>query len=145
MLSIVGCNAPAPEVEVHQAEAIALHDSLVVIESQVRNALAQAATEAETRQLATSVLDSLDAIRADLDAWSSFVVEPSGDHDDTHEHDDSHDHDDAHDHDHTPAVDVTPQQMVELQQALLDGIVALQIRLNRLSLDAAPASPAGNL
>lgn len=135
VLSIVGCHDHDPEAEALQAEAIALHDSLVVIETQVRDALAQVATEAETRQLAPPVLDSLDAIRADLDTWSSYVVEPPGAHEDE-------DHD--HSHDHAPAADVTPQQMVELQQALLDGIEALQLRLERLDLDAMPATPEGN-
>ncbi len=134
VLSIVGCHDHDPETEALQAEAIALHDSLVVIETQVRDALAQAATEADTLQFATPVLDSLDAIRADLDTWSSYVVEPPGG--------DDHDHDHA--HDHAPAPDVTPQQMVELQQALLDGIEALQLRLERLNLDAMPATPEGN-
>ncbi len=134
VLSIVGCHAHDPETEALQAEAIALHDSLVVIETQVRDALAQA-TEADTLQLATPVLDSLDAIRADLDTWSSYVVEPPGAHEDE-------DHD--HSHDHAPAADVTPQQMVELQQALLDGIEALQVRLERLNLDAMPATSEGN-
>ena len=97
--------------------------------------MAQAATEADTLQFAPPVLDSLDAIRADLDTWSSYVVEPPGAHEDE-------DHD--HSHDHAPAADVTPQQMVELQQALLDGIEALQLRLERLNLDAMPATPEGN-
>ena len=135
VLSIVGCHAHDPETEALQAEAIALHDSLVVIETQVRDALAQAATEADTLQFAPPVLDSLDAIRADLDTWSSYVVEPP----DAHE-DEEHDHA----HDHAPAADVTPQQMVELQQALLDGIEALQVRLERLNLDAMPATSEGN-
>ena len=135
VLSIVGCHAHDPETEALQAEALALHDSLVVIETQVRDALAQAATEADTLQLATPVLDSLDAIRADLDTWSSYLVEPPGDHDE---------HDHNHSHDHAPAADVTPQQMVEVQQALLDGIEALQLRLERLNLDAMPATPEGN-
>ncbi|MEM1128801.1 MAG: hypothetical protein AAGI71_19310 [Bacteroidota bacterium] len=142
LLSIVGCHNHDPEAEALQAEAVALHDSLVVIENQVRDALAlmtlgATPLEADTLQPATPLLDSLDAIEADLATWSSYLVEPAGAHED---HDD-HDHD--HDHDHSPAPDVTPQQMVELQQALLDDIVALQGRLEQLNLDAVSATPAG--
>ena len=133
VLSIVGCHDHDPATEALQAEALALHDSLVVIETQVRDALAQVATEVDTRQFAPPILDSLDAIRADLDTWSSYVVEPPGDHDDHN-----------HTHDHAPAADVTPQQMVELQQALLDAIEALQLRLERLNLDAMPATTEGD-
>ena len=62
VLSIGGCHAHDPATQALQAEALALHDSLVVIETQVRESLAQAATEGDTLRLAPSIRDSLDAV-----------------------------------------------------------------------------------
>ena len=136
-LLTVGCHAHDPVTEALEAEALALHDSLMVIETGVRDALAQVAADVDTQQLEAPVRDSLDAIQADLDTWSGYVVEPPHSHDD-------HDHD--HDHDHASPPEVTPEQMVELQQALLDEIAALQARLERLNLvEIVPATvPAHN-
>ena len=133
LLSIVGCQGNDAETEALEAQAIALHDSLVVIESQVRNALAQVTSETTTHELATPLLDSLNAIQADLEAWSSYVIEPPGAHE---EHDHSHDHD----HSHEPPPDITPQQMVEVQQALLTGIGALKVRFDQLNIDITPTA-----
>lgn len=124
LLFVVGCQRHDHEAEELEAEAIALHDSLVVIESEVRDVLAEAAAAGDG-----PMVDSLNAIRADLETWSGYLVEPPG-ADDDHEHD----------HDHEPAVDLTPEQMLEVQQSLLDGIEALQMRLQQLNLDAPEGS-----
>ena len=133
-LATFGCHEHDPVTEALEAEAIALHDSLVVIEADVRDALEQLTTHLQAQQLAASAGDSLEAIRADLATWSSYLVEPPNAHGD-----DDHGHDHDHDHDHAPPPDVTPQQMVDLQQGLLERIHVLQVRLESLDLEAAEA------
>ena len=138
VLSLMGCHGH-DDTEVLQAQALALHDSILVVETQINDALAQVTaqvtTQDDSRQLARPIRDSLAAIWADLVTWNSYVIEPpGGDHD-------GHDHAHGHAHDHAPPPDMTPQQMVEVQQALLDEIRTLQARLEQLDLDAVPASP----
>ncbi|MEM6646531.1 MAG: hypothetical protein AAF730_09795 [Bacteroidota bacterium] len=118
------------EAEAFQTEALSLHDSLVVVESDVRTLLADLQAQAGDSDV---LADSLTAITADLETWETFMVEPEGAHEDGHDH--SHDHDHDHSHD---APDVTPEQMVEVQQALLDAIKGLHTRLT--ALPAATAS-----
>lgn len=125
---LLGCHAHDPAVEALEARAIALHDSILVVEKQVRAQVEDLENVDAARLSEFSLRDSLDAVTADLAAWTEALVEPPGDHE--------HDHD--HSHDHAPALEVTPEQMVELQQALLDGIQALHVRTTALSdrLDA---------
>jgi len=121
------------EVEAFNIQAIALHDSIVVVESDVRTLLADLQAGAGDSVVLT---DSLSVIAADLETWETFLVEPAGAHEDGHDHGHDHDHDHDHSHD-TP--DVTPEQMVEVQQALLNAIRVLHSRLS--ALPAVAASP----
>lgn len=120
---LLGCHAHDPAVEALEARAIALHDSIVVVEKQVRAQVEDLENADAARLSEFALRDSLDAVTADLAAWTEALVEPPGDHE--------HDHD--HSHDHAPALEVTPEQMVELQQALLDGIQVLHARTTALS------------
>ncbi|MEM1094092.1 MAG: hypothetical protein AAGJ10_05775 [Bacteroidota bacterium] len=124
------------EDDAFNAQAIALHDSLVVVESDVRTLLADLQAQADGADVLT---DSLTAIAADLDTWETFLVEPEGAHEDGHDHGHDHDHDHDHDHSHD-APDVTPEQMVEVQQALLDAIRVLHTRLSALPAASASAT-----
>ncbi|GAB5520876.1 MAG: hypothetical protein RhofKO_31270 [Rhodothermales bacterium] len=106
-----------------QTQALALHDSLVAIEADVRATMDALREEANPP---SALNDSLNVIAADLLTWEQFVVEPEGAHDE-------HGHDHTHDHSHMPPANVTPEQMVEVQQALLNVIRALHHRLLALT------------
>ena len=67
VLFIAGCQGHDPGTEELEVQAIALHESLLVIETQVSDAFAQVATLVGMRQLATPILDSHASIRAHLD------------------------------------------------------------------------------
>ncbi len=131
-VGLTGCDDHDPAIEALETEAVVLHDSLLAIEGQVFAFLAQV-DAAEAGAFAAPVLDSIEAIRTDLEAWSGHMVEPPGAHHEDHDHD--------HDHSHGEELNVTPQQMVELQQALLDEIAALHMRTEQLDLDALPPAP----
>jgi len=122
---LLGCHAHDPAVEALEARAIALHDSLIVVEKQVRAQVDLLESTDAARLTEYGLNDSLDAVTADLAVWTEALVEPPSD--------DEHDHDHDHDHDHAPALEVTPEQMVDLQQALLDGIEALHTRTTALA------------
>lgn len=120
---LLGCHAHDPAVEALEARALALHDSILVVEKQVR-AQVEHLEGADTASLSEFALrDSLEALTADLATWTEALVEPEGEHD----------HDHGHDHSHEPALEVTPEQMVELQHALLEGIQVLHTRTTALA------------
>lgn len=125
IFAAVGCHSHDHEGEAFNAQSAALHDSLMVIEADVRAELNRLEATLGEDSDGSALADSIAAIDAAFADWAEYLVEPLGD---DHDHDHGHDHD----HSHEPAPDVTPEQMVDLQQALLDGIVAIQARVSSL-------------
>jgi len=122
LITTIGCHDH--EADEINAQARVLHDSLMVIEREVHEAIERYYAQ-DVDTMSEAILDSVDAIEADFHVWEEHIIEPFGAPEEGEDH--------GHDHSHESAPEMTPAQMLEVQQALLDGILVLKARVDSLA------------